>query len=117
MELFILTQESTIINVEKIQCINVLGGIVENEKHEEFDAIEIAAIMDDNENTEIPLGIYITEEQASVAMNELTAWLGEKNEYNRVFKMPSLEDDTKSTESADEGLELDYGLQENRKSD
>lgn len=112
-ELFILAQDTSILNLEKIQRINVLGGtVVDADTGEEIEAIEIAATMDDNENTEIPLGIYLTEEQASNVMEELVVWLSEKNEYRRVFKMPLFEDKESTTndETDNDIIGLDYSL-------
>ena len=110
-ELYILTQDMAILNLSKFKTINVLGGVIEDEDtNAEVDALEFVAVLDDSESTEIVLGIYLSEEQAVSVLEELTAWLGEKNDYKRLFRMPQIyELDGEPAENEKEReLELDY---------
>lgn len=91
-ELFILTQDMTIIGMEHIMTIELLGGTVTNDKTGKTDdAIAVTAALDQEYTegeTDIDLGYYFSEEKAVGVMDELVSWLNEKNEYRRVFRMP-----------------------------
>lgn len=109
-ELFIVTQGISILNLSKVQSIGLLGGVLENEDTAEaMEVIEIAAVMEfGDEDEPIPLGYYITEEKALSVMEELIAWLSEKNEYKRVFRMPDI--DIPEEDSENSGTKLDYSM-------
>ena len=115
-ELFIVTQDLSILNVSKIQSINLLSAVMENDvTGEMIEVIEIAAVMEfGDDDTPTPLGYYVSEENAFLTMEKLIAWLSEKNEYNRVFRMPDIdiheEDSEPSEENENNNTELDYSL-------
>lgn len=91
-ELFILTQDMTIVGLEHIMTIGLLGGTVTNDKTGKTDdAIAVTAALDQEYTegeTDIDLGYYLSDEKANEVMEELVSWLNEKNEYRRVFRMP-----------------------------
>lgn len=110
MELFIATQDMSILNMNKIQSIDLLSGVMENDDtHEKVDVIEIAATMEfGDEDEPIPLGFYLTEEQAISTMEQIIEWLSEKNEYKRVFSMPPIQKNDEVELNPE--LELDYSV-------
>ena len=90
-ELFICTQDMTIIGLQHILTIELLGGTITNNKGDSSDAIAVTAALDQEYTegeTDIDLGYYFSEEKAVEVMGELVAWLNEKNDYRRVFRMP-----------------------------
>lgn len=120
-ERFILTQNLTILKMDKVQLISVVGGVIEDENtHDELDGIAIIAVLDDSDKSEVELGIYLTEEQASDAINNLSIWLSEnvKNEYNPVFRMPPFDlivfGDKPVDGEQESAYELDYSLPDDK---
>ena len=119
-ELYILTQNFTIVSLNGLREINLYGGVVEVEKNdgkkanEEIDMIEVSAQFDstgadsENDNGSVSLGLYFTEEEAASVMSSLADWLNEKNDYGRVFRMPQT--DLKDDSYSEEGAALDYSV-------
>lgn len=104
----ILTQDLTFINFDYIKSIAVMGGVIETPDGKELDALELSATLTDT--SEIPLGIFYTEEQIKKVIEELSLWLNEKNDYRQLFKIQTFDYDSNDVNKS--GSILDYGTSE-----
>lgn len=94
-DVYIYSQDYVLVGLSHVIDIHLDNGTITNEDTKESkQAFAITAITDqiiENEPYEITLGFYFTEQQVLSVMENIVAWLNEKNDYHRVFRMPPIE--------------------------
>ncbi len=102
----ILTQENVIVNYRNV--ISITAFKVDGEIGDkpvtlfELSAKTVLSLKipnhqevndEGNDDDGITLGVYSTEEKLEQVMKELTNWLKERSDYNRMFTMPQDDED------------------------
>ena len=99
----ILTQENVIVNYRNVISITAfkVDGEIEGKPVTLFELSAKTVLplrepnsQDSEDDDEITLGTYSTEEKLESVMQELANWLNERSDYNCIFKIPK-DDDVK----------------------